>query len=307
VKRKIIICLIVLLAGSLCLMVAPVSAGIIDIGTLGGAASEARAINDSGQIVGNSQTSGGQTHAFLYVGVPGANGQMHDLGTMGRDTSSASGINQSGQIVGTATTALGMSHAFLYTGIPGAGGQMHDLGTLGGNFSYAFGINNYGEIVGYSEKTDIYDAFLYTGVPGAGGKMTSIGYMYIALDINDSGQIAGTNNWYYASIYSGGVWTDLSSSVGWLGGWVQGRYTAINDYGQLAGYYRDSNDYFHAFLSSKGSITNLGTLGGNKSLALDINNRGQIVGYSKNVADNYHAFLYNPIWSPAVVSLLLFE
>lgn len=44
---------------------------IRDIGTLGGLASAARGINPLGQIVGESQTVKGATHAFLYV-LPGA-------------------------------------------------------------------------------------------------------------------------------------------------------------------------------------------------------------------------------------------
>jgi probable HAF family extracellular repeat protein len=38
---------------------------MIDLETLGGDLSAARGINDAGQIVGISGTSGGQDHAFL--------------------------------------------------------------------------------------------------------------------------------------------------------------------------------------------------------------------------------------------------
>ena len=39
---------------------------MIDLGTLGGQTSNARAINDQSWIVGNAQTRDGQDHAFLY-------------------------------------------------------------------------------------------------------------------------------------------------------------------------------------------------------------------------------------------------
>ena len=66
-----------------------------DLGTLGGSRSDAQAINDSGEIVGGSETPSGDNHAFLYSG-----GRMRDLGTLGGSSSYASGINNSGQIVG---------------------------------------------------------------------------------------------------------------------------------------------------------------------------------------------------------------
>jgi probable HAF family extracellular repeat protein len=51
---------------------------IINLGDLGGGFSEGNAINDSGQVAGDSFTgaSGNPIHAFVY------DGSMHDLGTL---------------------------------------------------------------------------------------------------------------------------------------------------------------------------------------------------------------------------------
>jgi probable HAF family extracellular repeat protein len=83
-----------------------------DLGTLGGANSDARAINSLGQIVGSSNTTGG-TDAFIYL-----NGSMIDLNKQIFDPNwqliSATGINDAGQIIGTGTH-LGLARAFLLT------------------------------------------------------------------------------------------------------------------------------------------------------------------------------------------------
>lgn len=55
-----------------------------DLGTLGGASSYATGINSSGVVVGWSQTSAGETHAFRWT----ASGGMTDLGSLAGDKAS---------------------------------------------------------------------------------------------------------------------------------------------------------------------------------------------------------------------------
>jgi probable HAF family extracellular repeat protein len=72
---------------------------------LGGGILEAYDINDSGQIVGRSNTYS----AILYE-----NGQAIDLGDLGGNYSEALGINNYGQIVGWSNTTTGGVHAVLW-------------------------------------------------------------------------------------------------------------------------------------------------------------------------------------------------
>jgi probable HAF family extracellular repeat protein len=96
---------------------------VIDLGNLGGATNAAIAINNQGQVVGNSVLSDGLTfHAFLWEEGSG----MQDLGTLPGDVqSNASAINDSGEVVGTSYDSAGNSRGFHWQG-----GVMTDLSAL---------------------------------------------------------------------------------------------------------------------------------------------------------------------------------
>ena len=162
---------------------------VSDLGTLGGNDSEALAINDAGQIVGDSQTATmGQSIAFLYQ-----SGSMQNLGTLGGLNSSAAGINSAGVIVGWSGTTSAPSGEEAVSWVDGA---WTDLGTLGGPDSWANAINTSGEIVGASQTPGhAQHAFIY-----ADGTMSDLNsqissaeakrYTLVdAVAINDNGQV----------------------------------------------------------------------------------------------------------------------
>jgi len=89
--------------------------GMTDLGTLGGRNSVAKAINDAGLIVGQSDVAGADgPHAFIYQ-----TGAMTDLNTLlpadsGWVLESANAINNVGEIAGVGAIN-GQRHAFLLT------------------------------------------------------------------------------------------------------------------------------------------------------------------------------------------------
>jgi probable HAF family extracellular repeat protein len=259
-----------------------------DLGTLGGTQSVATAINDSGQVVGNADTAGGDTHAFVWDSLDG----MTDLGTLGGHYSEAIAINASGQVAGWSHTAHGETHAFVWDSLNG----MTDLGTLGGNQSNAIAINASGQVVGYSSTAGgQFHAFVWDSLNGMTDLGTLGGIESYAVAINDSGQVVGR------SYTAGGethafVWDSLDgmTDLGTLGG-NTGSANAINNSGQVVGYSSTAGGQFHAFVwDSLNGMTDLSTLGGN-SKAVAINASGQVVGWSYTSGNaEKHAFITSP-------------
>jgi probable HAF family extracellular repeat protein len=219
--------------------------------------SRALDINDSGQVVGVSDTITGSAHAFLFdpsVGI------MRDLGALvplsmlpgTPDPSEALAINANGDIVGwaTAVDAQGglVKRAFLFS----RGALfMTDLGTLTpdpavpGAFlgeSSAIAINTSGVIVGDSDAP--------AGPPARTGAFFAAGAapagifpaLMTVLDVNDNGLVVGSlgdppNQAFRFSPTSGVI--DLSNV---LSGHTIVRAVAINAAGQVAAVANNGTD-----------------------------------------------------------------
>lgn len=242
-----------------------------DLGTLGGDWSAGYAINNSGQVVGESEVGlnmapplgpfGGfsPVHAFRYTDGVG----MEDLGALDDQgfSSVAYAVNEAGHVAGLSEVALGGAHAFLYT--DGAG--MQDLGTLpSGGFSAAHGMNDLSpvHVVGESEVVE-GESSTNLAVRWRGGTIIRLGALIgdlasSAADVNNSGTVVGTSfgGPREGPVISGGValtsrafiWRDKNgnneSDPGELqdlntlipsGGWSLLTATAINDAGQIVG------------------------------------------------------------------------
>jgi probable HAF family extracellular repeat protein len=234
---------------------------IINLGTLGGNASGANAVNNRGQVVGGALNTisapfpntlfntyifeafpfyffplGTESRAFLWQ-----DGRMQDLGTLGGPDSVAWFVNERGQVAGqssidsipNSTTLIPTVDPFLWDH-----GKMVDVGSLGGTYGYVAGLNNRGQMIG---------------------------------TMNLPGDLT-----YHPYLWSGGVLTDLGTF-----GADYGEANAINEVGEVVGWASDGNGNVFSFLWRDGVMTNLGTVDGDPCNVADgINSNGQIVGES---------------------------
>jgi probable HAF family extracellular repeat protein len=191
------------------------------LGGLGGTFSSANGINDAGQIVGTSNTTGDATNQpVIWKGTtPTA------LSLLGGKNGQAYGINNAGQVVGYSyLTGNFAAHATFWNGTTPT-----DLGILPlpsgalpnpGASSQAYGINNVGQVVGWSNTTTL--AIQHATLWNIGSNTvidlgTLGGTISYANGINDAGQVVGTSTLspgssvQHATIWNGGAILDLNT------------------------------------------------------------------------------------------------
>jgi probable HAF family extracellular repeat protein len=131
-----------------------------DLGSLGGAYTEAASMNDAGQVVGLSTLEGDNAgHPYLWDGR-----RMVDLGTLGGDFGTALAVNDEGHATGFSFRGDGTYHAFLW-----ANGKLRDLAPPEGyDCAAAFAINNVDDIVGTAQDcqgNNLAPVLWHNGVP----------------------------------------------------------------------------------------------------------------------------------------------
>jgi probable HAF family extracellular repeat protein len=172
---------------------------------------------------------------------------------------------------------------YTYTILDRTASGINDLDQMVGSYADANG--THGFFYGDGVYTQIDDPLSTNGVTSANG-------------VNDLGQIVGaygslgpTNSeGSHGYVYSDGVYTTIDDPLA-TNGTVP---TAINDLGQIVGYYFDSTGT-HGFLYSGGIYTTLNdpTAGTIFTVPTGINDTGQIVGhYNLSSSNAAHGFLY---------------
>lgn len=251
------------------------------LGSLGGGESNARGINNAGDVVGCSVAviNGNPTsRAFVY-----RNGLMMDIGSLvNGGTSCANDINDAGQITGDSATATGETRGFIYTN-----GTMTSLGNAGDSSS-GVAISSGGLVAGTANNYNgsaigsfRYDARLSPPQVDIG---TLGGVVILSRGTNATGDIVGlaanASSRGTSFLYRNGTLTDLGSALGF-----PSIANAINDQGHIVGS-RTEGGYLYV----NGAVTTLPSLRGNGNSPSSINNGGQIVGHSWTETGN-HAYV----------------
>jgi probable HAF family extracellular repeat protein len=240
--------------------------------------SEAVAINERGQVIGNSYGDNlwSKEHAFLWQ-----NGRMTDLGTLGGRESEAIAINDRGEIIGFSDVAggAGLSRAFLWQN-----GHMTDLGDT----FFPSLLTSSGAVVGECDRVGLPGRSLCTW---QNGRLILLGLPPGATRgdanaVNDRGQIVGncvTSPPAYRAhpcLWHGATVIDL----GTLRPGAGGRALAVNDSLQVVGQagIGPPSGKEHAFVWQNDHMTDLGRhLGSAYSVAFAINRRGQVLGTAR--------------------------
>ena len=246
----------------------------IDLGTLGGGYSAARAVNDQGDVAGESSLPDFSQRAFVW-----RHGVMRDMGTLGGEFSGATGINNHGQVVGYSATPGGETHAFV--GRIGAG-TLIDIGTLGGTYSYATAVNDAGQVVGGSTTAGDGELHAFVWLPATG--MIDLGTLgggfSFARGINGRGQAVGTSS--NALFEQHAVrWRPLQfpADLGAPPGFTIADAAGININGTIVGFANQAVHNPHAFAWRQGAWTNLGaSFPDAQTEATGVNDAEEVVG-----------------------------
>lgn len=278
-----------------------------DLGVLPGTvSSEAKGVNDSGEVVGVCTDAQGNSHGFYWSAAKG----MVELKPLAGDKHCiAYAINNKGLIAGG--SGMGgqnyrlflrkMTEVRVTTGPRGTDARaINELGQAAGRSKYntagirntngrtahlgggvAFGINNLGQAVGerYDSVGKAHIAIYWAGV----GSSFDLG-KGVASDINDNGQIVGANKSAVVWDREGNVKTlpTLSRNAG-------GTAQSINNAGQIVGTLGGAA----VLWNPDNTVTTLSGLpGGSQTNANCISESGLIVGQGKDASGALRAVLW---------------
>ena len=231
---------------------------VTDLGAVTGANSSLGwHINSSENVAGFEEDTSGNPDAW-YLSCS----SFTSLGTLGGADAESHGINNAGMVAGWSHIASGHRRAFSWT----SGGGLVNLGVISARTdSEAQSVNTSSEIVGM--------VMIFAGGAPVSNRLA---FLYLPLAAYTLG--AGMN------------------SLGTLGG-TQSQAMDINDSGRVVGGAQNGSGNFRPFRWNTGTMTDLGTLGGDSVLpdhrAEAVNTSGNIAGRSYTAGAAQRAFYWN--------------
>ncbi len=292
------------------LAVAQKAAAPVDLGTLGGSASVANAIDSTtDQVVGGGNVF---TDVYQHAVYTNALGYLEDLesliGVYGNSV--ANGVSAKGVITGTSDQIIDQygdtaSHGFYFVS---SRKGMLDLGTNGGTLAEGNATQN-GEVVGAATVAgDVaYVAFYWTAKNGIvplntlGNDQGLDGYNSYALGMNTKGIAVGSSDAPDGNTHavSWKLKTAAITDLSYLGAPYGNAYAqamAVSDSGTAVGFSTlPGGGQFDAFVVSPGGpgMVDIGNLGGSYAQANGVNDSGTVVGSSQIGGDtDVHAFIW---------------
>lgn len=211
-------------------------------------------------------------------------------------------VNISGRAVGTVFAGKG---AVAYSMYKDRGLELGDLNEQGDSFALA--INDKNQSVGYSMGSDGNQHAAAWNQYGEVRDLGAVpGYSQgVARCINNRGHIAGFGFNLMKNSQLGSMRNTLEAPsraflrqsgrmtvLGVPAGYIGSRAYAINERDQIAGWVLTGDDQTHAMVWENGRMQDIGTLGGDVSVATGINNRGQVVGSAARKDGTIAAFLW---------------
>jgi probable HAF family extracellular repeat protein len=265
---------------------------LIDIGTLGGpnfffnfSGYPNQLLGSSGTVTGGVDTSVvdplcfNNPDCFVEHAFKWQEGELSDLGALpggsgNNNDSQAFWMNDRGQTVGVSTNGTVdplLNYPFYRAVLWSDQGKIKDLGTLGGQYGVSQAINTRGQVVGVAANAipDPYNLFDYIVFGISGGTQSRAFLWDKETGMRDLGTFGAGNDAY----------AEYVNERGQVAGWSYTNTTpnpvATFDCGN--GNVVPTQD---PFFWENGTMTDIGTLGGNCGVVRGLNNRGQVTGLS---------------------------
>lgn len=227
---------------------------VVDLGSLGGGMSNARAVSDAGHVVGCAAIPSGVTHAFLWK-----DGVMRDLDPGGTAHSCAYAVNNGGVaagMIGEDVVVWNANGTVTRLGVQGWVGGINDAGVVAGTYKF-----------GASVRAFMWNRGAIVNLGTLGGSDSDPYNRSEGTAINSRNQVVGASNGR-AFLYENGAMRDIGS----------GRANAINDRGEVVGMTSNHGPVPFIYTSVMTFLPGPGY-----SSAVAINGRGQVLGSGEGI------------------------